>query len=231
MMETLTPRLKLLQVSPNLGTPPLQNGDHLTRVEFQRRYAAYPNLKKAELIEGVVFVPSPVSLEHSQRHAAVMLWLGTYIASTPGLRLLDNATVILDSENEVQPDAAICMVAGGQTFIRGSYLHGAPELVVEIATSSAAYDLHEKLRVYRRTGVQEYVIFLTLEQETIWYRLNEGQYEEMTPDSSGIISSHQFPGLTLDPRKFWAEDLPGLLELLQRGLNSPEHTAFKASLS
>ena len=160
-----------------------------------------------------------------------MLWLGTYLAATPGLRLLDNATVKLDAENEVQPDAALCVAKSGQTEVIDNYLHGAPELVVEIASSSAAYDLHEKLRVYRRTGVLEYVIFLTLEQETLWFRLNEGRYDEVSPDDAGIIRSRTFPGLHLHPEKFWADDLAGLLETLQLGTNSLEHAAFEASLA
>ncbi len=155
-MDTLTAPHIPSKVAPVLsGLPALHNGDHLTRAEFERRYAAQPHLKKAELIEGVVYVPSPVSLEHSKRHATVMLGLGSYQAATPGLQLLDNATVVLDAENEVQPGAALCIVSGGQTEVVDNFLHGAPELVVEIANSSAAYDLHEKLRVYRRTGVQE----------------------------------------------------------------------------
>jgi Uma2 family endonuclease len=68
------------------------------------------------------------------------------------LRLLDNATIRLDAENEVQPDAALCVAEGGQTQVVGNFLHGAPELVVEVAISSASYDLHEKFRVYRRTA-------------------------------------------------------------------------------
>ena len=229
-MDTATYIKRNTRKDDGLLVPALQNGDHLTRAEFHRRYSAQPHLKKAELVEGVVYVPSPVSLAHSHRHANVMLWLGTYLAATPGLRLLDNATVILDAENEVQPDAALCIINEGQTNSVGSYLHGAPELVVEIAGSSAAYDLHEKLRVYRRTGVQEYVIFLVLEQETIWYRLNEGRYEAVAPDESGLIRSRTFPGLYLHSEKFWADDLAGLLEALQTGLNTAEHAAFAESL-
>jgi len=210
--------------------PPLQTGDHLTLVEFERRYSAQPHLKKAELIEGVVYVPSPVSLEHSHRHANVIIWLGTYLASTPRLRLLDNATIRLDTENEVQPDAALCILNGGQTSPAGSYLQGAPELVVEIATTSAAYDLHEKLRVYRRTGVQEYIILLTHERETLWYRLNEGLYETVAPDEDGITRSRTFPGLHFDSNLFWADDLPGLLAALATGLKTDEHAAFAASI-
>jgi Uma2 family endonuclease len=206
--------------------PPLHNGDHLTRAEFERRYQAQPHLKKAELIEGVVYVPSPVSIDHSRRHATVMAWLGAYRAATPGLLLLDNASVRLDAENEVQPDAALCLAEGGQTEVVGNFLHGAPELVVEIAGSSAAYDLHEKLRVYRRAGVREYVILLALEQETIWYHLDEGRYVAVSPDMAGIIRSVVFPGLHFHSAKFWADDLSGLLADLAAGMATPEHAAF-----
>lgn len=229
-MDTLTPLLKKSKYVQETEIPALQNGDHLTRVEFERRYAAHPRIKKAELIEGVVYVPSPVSLVHSHRHANVILWLGTYLAATPGLRLLDNATVILDAENEVQPDAALYIIEGGQTRPEGSYLHGAPELVVEIAGSSAAYDLHEKMRVYRRTGVIEYVVMLALERETQWFRLIDGEYRLIAPDETGIIRSAIFPGLCLHGDSFWADDLPGLLGALQAGVNTKSHADFVDSL-
>ncbi len=215
---------------PDAAIPALQNGDHLTRAEFERRYHAQPHLKKAELIEGVVYVPSPVSIEHSNRHATVMVWLGNYRAATPGLRLLDNATVRLDAENEVQPEAALCVAEGGQTQAVGSYLHGAPELVVEVAISSAAYDLHEKMRVYRRVGVREYAILLTLERETIWYQLDEGRYVAVAPGADGLINSQAFPGLHFHSDKFWADDVAGLLDDLRAGIATPEHEAFRQTL-
>jgi hypothetical protein len=48
---------------------PLASGDRLTRPEFERRYAADPRVKKAELIEGVVYVASAVSLAHANAHS------------------------------------------------------------------------------------------------------------------------------------------------------------------
>jgi len=216
---------------PRTAAPRLENGDHLTRAEFERRYAASPHIKKAELIEEVVFVPSPVSLSHSYLHASIMGWLWQYRPATKGVLALDNATIILDTKNEVQPGAALWIIGAGQARRMGEYLHGAPELVVEVAYSSASYDLHEKRRIYRRSGVQEYVVFLALEQQTVWYRLNEGRYDEVQPDSEGIYRSHIFPGLWLNGRAFWADDLPALMATVQAGLTSDAHTAFVAALS
>ena len=146
----LTHQVKLLPV------PPLESGDRLSRAEFERRYEAMPHIKKAELIEGVVFMPSPVHFAtHGQPHAHVITWLGIYCAATPGVKLGDNATVLLDADNEVQPDALLRLEEGkgGQSGINHKdYVAGAPELVVEIAASSASIDLHEKKHVYRRNG-------------------------------------------------------------------------------
>ncbi|MFO5527900.1 MAG: Uma2 family endonuclease, partial [Cuspidothrix sp.] len=127
-------------ISPILTIPPLENGDKLTRHEFERRYHAMPNLKKAELIEGVVYMASPVrAKQHGKPHARIMGWLIAYEAATPGVESLDNTTILLDTDNEPQPDALLRIETGGQSRInKDDYVEGAPELIVEIAASSAS---------------------------------------------------------------------------------------------
>jgi len=214
--------------------PPLIHGDHLTRAEFERRYAAQPQIKKAELVEGVVYMPSPVHLDkHSKPHSRIVLLLGNYVAATPGADFGDNATLRLDRDNEVQPDAFLRLhaAAGGQSWVgEDDFLEGAPELIVEVAASSAAYDLHEKLHVYRRNGVQEYLVLLAYEQETRWYQLVEGAYQPLPPDEDGVYRSRVFPGLHFHSDLFWADDLAGLLQILQAGMATAEHQAFVAAL-
>jgi Uma2 family endonuclease len=214
--------------------PPLQNGDHLTRMEFERRYAAQPHIKKAELIEGIVHRPSPVHHDkHSKPHSRVVGWLFNYVSATPGTDFGDNATIRLDLENVVQPDAFLRIVAekGGKTRVSDDdFLEGPPELIVEIAASSAAYDLHEKLRAYRRNGVQEYLVLLAYEQETRWFELVADEYRLMSPSAGGTLHSQVFPGLTFQNDLFWADDLAGLLQALQAGLTTPEHAAFVSRL-
>ena len=111
----------------------LENGDRLTRADFERRYESRPDLKKAELIEGVVHVPSPTrSGSHARPHASLVGWLFAHVASTPGVQLNDNPTIRLDFDNEPQPDAALLIdpIAGGQTRVsEADYIEGAPELV------------------------------------------------------------------------------------------------------
>ena len=213
--------------------PPLESGDRLTRAEFELRYQAHPHIKKAELIEGVVYVPSPVSLKHAEIHGNVITLLGVYRSSTPGIRLADNVTIRLDLDNEVQPDATMWIdeTWGGQSSeTEDGYVAGAPELVAEVAVSSAAYDLHDKLKVYRRSEVQEYLVVLVHEQKVLWYALEEGEYRPLMTGEGGILRSRVFPGLHFHPEMFWNGDLAGLLRVLQEGVKTPEHAEFAARL-
>jgi Uma2 family endonuclease len=164
-------------VTPKAIPVSLESGDHLTRDEFHRRYSARPDIKKAELVEGVVYVSSPVRFgHHGQKHGFVVTWLGTYAAQTPGALLGDNVTVFLDDRDEVQPDAFLLRSEpGGPRVTDDDYIVGAPQLVVEIAASSVSYDLHEKKEAYRRNGVREYVVWRVLDNAIDWLRLRDGE--------------------------------------------------------
>ena len=216
------------------SAPSLENGDRLTRCEFERRYAARPDLKKAQLIEGIVYMPSPVSVVHAGPHAMIQTVLLVYAASTPGVRGYDNATVRLDLDNEPQPDVLLCIEpdAGGRSRVSDdNYLEGAPELVVEVAASSASIDLHAKLRAYRRNGVQEYIVWRTHEQRIDWFELADDEYRPLSSDDAGVIHSRVFPGLRLATRALLKGDLAGALAKVQKGVGTPEHRALVARLA
>jgi Uma2 family endonuclease len=186
----------------------LEAGDYMTREEFHRRYLARPDIKKAELIDGVVYVPSPVrSPHHSRPHALVVTWLGVYVTERPDIMLEDNATVYLDGRVEVQPDASLWRPASGRVLeTEDGYLEGAPPLIVEVAASSVSYDLHQKREAYRRNGVVEYVVWRVVDQAIDWFRLQGGEYVLIAPDAEGIIESEQFPGLRLHVPSMLAGD-------------------------
>jgi Uma2 family endonuclease len=213
---------------------PLEQGDHLTRDEFERRYDAMPELKKAELIEGVVHMPSPVRWNcHASPHVDVITWLGVYRAATPGTQAGDNGSLRLDTENEPQPDAALIVLPshGGRVRISADdYIEGGPELIVEVASSSASIDLNLKLRVYERNGVQEYVVWRVLEQQVDWFVLRGGHFDRLAPDPAGCYRSEVFPGLWLDPAALVRRDLAAVLVTLQQGLATAEHAVFVAAL-
>ncbi|MYC96025.1 MAG: Uma2 family endonuclease [Caldilineaceae bacterium SB0661_bin_32] len=215
--------------------PPLNNGDRLTRAEFERIYSAHPEIKKAELIEGVVYMPSPARYrEHGKPHFDAIVWIGTYIAATPGSEGSDNATLRLDLENEPQPDALLRLTpesGGGSSVGEDGYLEGAPELILEVSASSASYDLNQKKRVYARNGVPEYIVYLAYEKRVIWHILRDGVYEEQQPDKNGVLRGEQFPGLWLLPDALLAGDLSRMLKTLEQGLDSQEHKTFCAALA
>ena len=213
---------------------PLRSGERLVRREFERRYLANPDIKKAELVEGVTQVQEPVrAYAHGRPHSTVSSILTTYAAYTPGVSALADVTVRLDQSNEPQPDAALLIeaAAGGQSRIdEDGYVAGAPEFVVEVAASSAARDLRRKIHAYRRNGVREYVVWRTLDQRIDWFELANGQFEPRQPDATGLIHSRAFPGLRLSVSALLANDIAGALETLHEGLGTSSHRAFRARL-
>ncbi|MGD1849472.1 MAG: Uma2 family endonuclease [Cyanophyceae cyanobacterium] len=210
--------------------PPLENGDRLTRDIFEQRYAAMPEIKKAELIEGCVYMASPVRVtQHGDPHARIMGWLGFYWAATLGIQVADNATVRLDADNEVQPDALMRLRKNGRSTVSNTgYIDGAPELVVEIAASSASIDLNQKRYVYRRNGVQEYLVWQVYDEMLTWFQLQDSEYKPLEITRSGVLCSEIFPGLWLDKDALLAGDLAKVLTIAQSGINSPQHRKFVA---
>ena len=214
--------------------PPLENGDRLSRAEFERRYDAMPGLKKAELIEGEVHMPSPVSHRgHGHPHTRLVGWLAIYETKTPGVEAGDNGSVRLDLDNEPQPDAFLILLPehGGQARISADdYIEGAPELVAEVASSSVSYDLGKKMNAYRRNGVREYIVWRVLDRQVDWYVNQEGRFEPLAPGADGILRSAAFPGLWLDPASLIGGEKARVEAILHQGLSSPEHAEFVSRL-
>jgi Uma2 family endonuclease len=218
----------------NGAIPPLENGDRLTRAEFERRYDAMPDIKKAELIEGEVYMPSPVRHgQHSYPHSLLVTWLGSYEIDSPGVEAGNNGSIRLDLDNELQPDGFLIILPerGGQAHIsEDDFIEGSPELVAEVASSSVSYDLGKKLNVYRRCGVREYVVWRVLDRQVDWFVNREGRFEPLAPSDDGILRSTVFPGLWLDPAALVQGENARVKAILEQGLNSPEHTEFAAGL-
>jgi len=217
-----------------VSIPRLQNGDRLTRVEFERRYHMMPEVKKAQLIEGIVYMPSPVRhTQHGKPHAIVIGWLTYYLSKTPQVEISDNATSRLDEDNEPHPDAMLLLPKhmGGTAWIDDDgYVSGAPDFVCEVSASSVSIDMHAKLNAYRRNGVREYLVIRTEDQAIDWFELVDGQYQPQTPDDSGRLSSKIFPGLWLDTAALLAGDLAKLFAGVDEGTATTEHQEFVKKL-
>jgi Uma2 family endonuclease len=219
----------------NPSRPPrLENGDCLDQATFHKRYLAMPEGFRAELIEGVVYVPSPLKMSHGEHHGLIMGWLTNYWAATPGARFGDNPTLILGEHSEPQADAILMIdpACGGQAEISPEdYVVGPPELIVEVASSSEAYDLHQKRRDYERAGVLEYVIVLLRERAVRWLAWDQGAYRDWPADEDGVFRSRAFPGLWLNAPALLQLDGPGVLNTLQRGLSDAGHAEFVEQLA
>jgi Uma2 family endonuclease len=212
--------------------PPLRGGDRLTSAEFIRRWEAMPELKHAELIDGIVFMSSPVSTTHGDQHVSLSGWLWLYAEHTPGCRGGGESTWIMGPKDVQQPDIALRILPeyGGQSTLAGKYLGGAPELIVEVSGSSTSRDLGLKLDLYRRVGVRENLTILVNPQQVIWRQLVRERYKEIAPDEDGLLRSRLFPGLWLDPAAVWDRER-SLRTAVELGTLSPEHTAFVRRLA
>jgi Uma2 family endonuclease len=233
-MTSSPPKSLISQFTPAQDLPILENGDRLIRPEFERRYQAMPEIRKAELIEGVVYMASPLRFKpHAEPHADIIGWLWIYKIATPQVLMGIEPTVRLDIDNEPQPDGVLLISqesGGNSTLSADGYLEGAPELVIEIAASSAAIDLGDKKRAYRRNGAREYIVWQVFDQRIDWFSLQDGDYISLIPNEEGVICSQVFPGLWLDLAAMLAGDMQRVLAILQVGINSAEHQEFVQKL-
>lgn len=231
MTETVPP----VHVAAALPVRPgLENGDRMDHREFHRRFELRPDIKKAELIEGIVYMSSPATARHGRPQSAIVHLLMTYQLATPGVECLDNVTVLLSPDDEPMPDALLRLEerCGGRSRIDPEhYVDGAPELVVEIAASTVSKDLHARKRAYRRAGVREYLVWRTEDRAQDWFILENGRYRTVAPDAAGVIESKTFTGLRLAVGQMVAGDLAGATTELNRGLAGAAHREFAARLA
>ena len=212
--------------------PPLRDGDRLSRGEFLRRWEAMPDLRRAELLGGVVYMASPVSIFHRSYHLRLSLWLGLYAELTPGCDAGATGTWLMPGDEVPQPDLDLRILpeCGGQSRVEGKYPAGAPELIVEVSYTTSLRDAGEKLRLYERSGVREYLIAQPERKRLTWRELAGGQYREIAPDADGWLRSRVFPGLWLDPAALW--DASRLVSAaIHQGAATAEHLEFVRNLS
>jgi Uma2 family endonuclease len=211
----------------------LVEGQRLDQPAFHALYEAMPPGTRAELIDGVVYMPSPVGLDHGEAHVPVIMWLGFYAQNTRGVGVLDNATTVLGWKSEPQPDALLRILPefGGRTWNEHGYVHGPPELVVEIAKATRYVDLGPKLNDYERAGVLEYVVRTFDPDEIYWFAQEQGALIQRPIGDDGLYRSSVFPGLWLDPVALLGGDTRRLHAVVDMGCAAQEHTAFVARLA
>ncbi|HUG92156.1 MAG TPA: Uma2 family endonuclease [Planctomycetaceae bacterium] len=222
------------RITVRRGLPRLEFGDRLTRDEFERRYAAMPHLHKAELIDGMVYLqPEADDADHVGPRTNLGMWLSLFAQYTDGVETIENRSIRIDPFSMPQPDALMRILPshGGQTSTADNgIIDGPPELIGEIASSRASYDLHDKLEVYRRNGVAEYCVWAVLEQELLWFRLASGRYQLLKPGPDGVHRSQTFPGLWLDAEALLEGHMARVIKVARQGLGTLDHASFVLSL-
>ena len=220
---------RTLKVKKDL--PPLINGDHLDQKTFHERYEAMPDVR-AELIGGIVYMPSPLSTNHGETDFDVTAWLGFYKAMTPGCLGGSNTTsYILDDCPQPDVNLRIAPECGGRSYIEDKYVAGSPEMLTEVCLSSESIDLNQKRDLYEEAKVQEYLVVIVKRKQIRWHRLVRGKYRLLAPDADGIYRSHVFPGLWLDEAALFKGDMAKVLATLQEGIASDPHQRFVEDLA
>ena len=212
----------------------LYNGQNLDQPEFHELYLLTPKNFRAELIEGVVHVASPLGYSHGTFDSTFNWFLKNYTYETPGLSVMSGGTTKLNLKNEYQPDLAMLVKPGlgGQVILDAKgYVVGCPDLVVEVSASTLATDLKQKKQVYESTGAREYIVIDTRHRAIFWFRRRRGKFADLYPDPGGVYRSVEFPGLWLDAPAFFREDDRQMTAVLREGLATPEYAAFAAGLA
>lgn len=212
--------------------PLLHEGDRLNARDFLRRWEAMPDLHRAELIDGTVYMASPVYDDHGGVHLAIGAWVWNYHDATPGLGCGSETTWKMGARDVPQPDVYLRILPefGGQSSNEGRLVAGAPELIVEVTGSSTSRDLGVKRALYERVGVCEYITVQLYPRVITWRHLVGGRYADLAPGADGLLRSHTFPGLWLDPAAVWSEK-KSLRTALNKGIASVEHKAFVKQLA
>jgi Uma2 family endonuclease len=211
----------------------LVDGQRLDQPTFHAVYQTMPPGTRAELINGVVLMPSPVGPPHGRANLIALMWIGFYQANTPGVEALVDTSTALGLKSEPQPDVSLRITSEGlgRTHTDQHIIQGVPELLVEVAHSTRYTDLGPKFDDYERAGVLEYVVRAIEPDEVYWFELRNGRFVELSPGPDGIYRSNAFPGLWLDPSALLTSDIRKLQQVVDLGCATPEHAAFVAKLS
>lgn len=203
--------------------PRLENGDRLSEPEFMLRYEAMPDVKKAELIDGIVYIMSPVSADfHGGQHTTLTGLLWTYAMLSSKVACMDNTTVRISETTSIQPDTLLKKLPEGASKLEtddAGYLVGIPDLIAEVSGSSASIDLGRRRDICAAAGVSEYLVWVTYENSFHWWHLEGGAYQPL-PENDGVFESRAFPGLVIDAKALLEERPQDALARLQQSLGN-----------
>ena len=154
-------------------------------------YKSLPEGTRAELIDKVIYMsPSPIS-KHQVILNKINVQLYAHLEkSKAGVVYVSPLDVYLDEEiNAVQPDISVVLNEGLANVDENGYIHGAPDLIVEILSpGNSNYDLIKKRELYQRFGVKEYWIVDPATKQAQGFQLKNGEYVSISDQLETIQS-------------------------------------------
>ena len=139
------------------GSPPSEKRERyaFTVADYHQLIASghFKRNDRIELINGELTIMPPIGPEHSFHTTRLTNTLPLKLPS--GVLLRMNEPITLGNHSEPQPDAA--MVRARPDGYRSA--HPGPEdvlLVIEVADTSAAFDIQVKAKLYGKVGIPEY---------------------------------------------------------------------------
>lgn len=171
--------------------------------------------RHADLIDGEIFMHSPVSIRHADLLNFVDGLLRAYIDRHGLGRLYREVVAVrLASRNVFLPDLAFVREER-KAIIRENHIEGAPDLVVEVLSSRTAdRDVGPKFAEYEQHGVTEYWV---LDPETLAHRLyrRNGDILVEYADGEPRIDSHTVKGFHLERAWLDPAKLPSIASALE----------------
>ncbi len=207
-MTTTTPMstseaLATLRQSPLLPQV-VQELQALLAEEHEQRQAFYDALDpsvKAEWINGVAVVHSPVRLSHSDASGTLYRLIGNYLDLHPLGAVHHEKVMIQLTRNSYEPDVCFFRAATAASFTPDMVLFPAPDFVAEVLSdSTAARDRGVKFTDYAAHGISEYWIIDADAEEIEQYVLHEGDYQLRQRATTGAIRSAVIAGFRIPVR-------------------------------
>jgi Uma2 family endonuclease len=184
-----------------------------TSEDFER-YA--PESRFCEYINGIVYMPSPVSDRHQKQVGFLFHLLDGFRCERGGGDVLMGPAVLrLAEEWKPEPDL----------FVRPAEGQAPPGtralLVVEVLSpSNREHDLETKAEIYHEAGIRE-IWYVDDRVRVLLIERREGEGYQTLQLTEGIHLSTALPGFWIDVSWLWADPLPNRRRCLETILAGP----------
>ncbi len=171
--------------------------------------------QRHELIDGEHYVTPAPNMGHQRVLGTLYLLIASWLETHPGGEVfLSPLDVVLSDWDVVEPDLLYVSAARSAGILTPQNVRGAPDLVVEIASrGTRKRDETIKLRLYERSGVQEYWIVDPVACIVRVYRREGDRFAApfaLTREAGDSLHTPLFPGLDLPLARVFRDSVTSL---------------------